>query len=76
MTKRIMRFPVPPPVLKQGNHFLRSEKAVVLAEVLNNQFQPVTDYWLPVDFQTVDLALRTKFMGPINEHKLINPEYL
>jgi hypothetical protein len=74
MTKRIMRFPAPPLLMNPGTHFLRHEKAEALAEILETQFQPVTDSSVPVDIGTVDVALVSNIVAPASEHKLNNPE--
>jgi hypothetical protein len=74
MTMRIVRFPPPPPLVNPGNHFLKHEKTEVLAEILEPQFQPVTDTSVHLDIETANEALGYNFMAPASEHKLTKPE--
>jgi hypothetical protein len=62
-----MSVPTPFPL---GNALSVSEKTEALADNLENQFQPLTDPSLPVDFETVNVGLRPYFMSPAIEPKL------
>jgi len=52
MTKRVLRFPTPPP------SFITPvcEKANALAESLDAHIQPITDLWLPAVSEKFDKA--------------------
>jgi hypothetical protein len=51
-----------------------SEKAEILADTLETQFQPVADPLVPAVIETVDGALKSHFQAPVSEPKLINPD--
>jgi len=76
MTKQVMRVPAPsPPLVTPGGIALSgSEKAEALADNLETQFQSVTDLSVPAVIDMVDVALRSYFMTPASEPKLINPD--
>ena len=71
-----MRVPAPsPPLVTPGGIALSgSEKAEALADNLETQFQSVTDLSVPAVIDMVDVALRSYFMTPASEPKLINPD--
>jgi hypothetical protein len=70
MTKRVMRVPIPSPLVSPGGIAVSdSEKAEALADNLETQFQAVTEV-----FETVDVGLRSYFVAPASEPKLTNPE--
>jgi len=51
-----------------------SEKFDTLVESLETQFQPVTDPLVPAVIEMVDVALRSYFLTPASEPKLMNPD--
>jgi hypothetical protein len=51
-----------------------SEKTEALADILENQFRPVTDPPFPAVIGIVDVALRYFFMTPASEAKLSKPQ--
>jgi len=67
-------YSVSPLVTPGGIALSDSEKAEALADSLETQFQPVTDPSVPAVIEKVDVELRSYFMAPVSEHKLINPE--
>jgi len=50
-----------------------SEKAVVLADNLEAQFQPATDPSIQAFIETVDVALRSYFLSPTSEPLVNHP---
>jgi hypothetical protein len=76
MTMRVMRVPTPSLRLVNpwGIALLDSEKAKVLADTLETQFQPVADPSVPAVIETVDVVLKSYFQAPASEPKLTNPD--
>jgi hypothetical protein len=52
---------------------LDSEKAEVLADSLEAQFQPVNDPSVPAVIEVVNEAMRASFFAPASEPKRTNP---
>ena len=50
-----------------------SEKVEALADILETQFQPVTDPSVPAVIEMVDVALWSYFLTPASEPNLSNP---
>jgi hypothetical protein len=71
-----MRVPTPsPPLATSGGIGLSdSEKAEALAENLEAQFQPVTDFLVQAVIETVAVALRAYFLSPTSEPQLTTPD--
>ena len=71
-TKRVMRFPTAsPPLVTPGGIALSDyEKAEVLADNLEVQFQPVTDPSVPAGIESVGVALGSYFLSPASEPQL------
>ena len=67
-------YSVSPPGHAAGIALSDSQKAVVLAESLDTQFQPVTDSSIPAVIEMVDVELRPYFMAPVSEPNLTKPE--
>jgi len=62
------------PLLTPGGIALSdSEKAEALADILEAQFQPVTDPSVPAVIEKVDAALRSYLLTPAGEPNLTNP---
>ena len=75
MTKRAMRVPTPSqPDYPEGIALLHPEKAEVLSDNLETQFQPVTDSSVPAVIEMVDVGLRSYCMAPASEPKLNKPK--
>jgi len=75
MTKRVMRLPAPSPLVTPGGIALSdSEKAEVLAESVETQFQPATDPSVSAVVKIVDVSLRSYFLTPAREPKITNPD--
>jgi hypothetical protein len=74
-TKRVKRIPTPSPPLQVpgGLAVSDSEKAEVLADSLEAQFQPVDDPSYPAFTETVDVAMRTYEFAPASEPTLTTP---
>ena len=71
VTKRVMRVPIPsPPWSHRGIALSDSVKPEVLADSLENTFQPVTDFSVSVFIEKVDMALRSYILAPVSEPKL------
>jgi hypothetical protein len=75
MTKRVMRVPIPSPLLvtQVWLALSDSEKAEALADSLEAQFQPVNDPSDPAVIETVGEALQAYSYAPASEPKLTNP---
>jgi hypothetical protein len=69
MTKRVMRVttPTPPFVTPEGIALSVSEKAEVLTDSLEVQFQPVTNPLGPAVIETVEVHLQENSQEPTNE---------
>jgi hypothetical protein len=63
-----------PLVTPGGTALSDSEKAEALADILETQFQPVTDPLAPAVIEMVDVVLRSYFMSPASEPKKTNPD--
>jgi len=75
IAKRVMRFRTPsPPGHPGGIAVSDSEKAEVLADTLEIQFQPVTDPSVPAVIEMADVTLRSYFQTPASDPKLTNPD--
>jgi hypothetical protein len=75
MIKRVMRvIAFTPPRVTLGEIALSdSEKAEVLSDSIEAQFQPVTDPSDPAVIEMVDVALRAYSYAPVSEPMLSNP---
>ena len=65
-------YSVSPLVTPGGIALSVSEKAEALADILETQFQPVTDPSFPAVIETVNVGLRSYFMAQASEPKLTN----
>ena len=70
----MLRFPtLSPPCHPGGIALSDSENAEDFADILDIQFQPVTDPSVPTVIEMVGVALRSYFLPPASEPKLTNP---
>jgi hypothetical protein len=67
-------YSVSPLVTPAGFALSDSEKAEVLANSLETQFQPVDDPSVPAVIEMVNVELRSYFLTPASEPKLTNPD--
>jgi hypothetical protein len=74
MTKRVMRDSTPSPTLVTPERIALSdsENAEILADGLENQFQPVLDPWVSAVIEMVNVALRSYILSLSSETKLTN----
>jgi hypothetical protein len=73
MTKRVVRIPIQSPLVNPGSIAVSdSEKAQVLADSLDAQFQPITVSSVPPVTEMVTVGLMSYFSTPASEPKLTN----
>ena len=63
-----------PLVTPEGIALSGCEKAEVLAENVESQFQPVTDSSVPAGMETDDIALSSYLLNPASEPQLTIPD--
>ena len=67
-------YSISPLVTPGGFALLDFEKAEVLADNLETQFQPATDPSVPAVIEMVDVALESYFLSPASEPQLATPD--
>ena len=67
-------YSISPLVTTGGIALSDSEKAEVLADNLHTQLQPVTDPSVPAVLEMVDVTLRSYFLSPASEPRLITAD--